>query len=141
MFIIGSEKGRAKAERMNLISTSRPSRTGFKALGLLTAAAMLWLGASFAVRSQPQKSTQHILAQGKYIASMCTTCHQPDKSFEGIPRILGYDADKMYEMMMEYKDSIERHEVMENIAKSLSTFEIRALSLYLASLKAQGRSM
>ena len=81
------------------------------------------------------------MAEGKYIASMCTTCHQPDKTFEGIPPILGVSAAKMIEMMREYKDSIERHEVMENIAQSLSDTEIRALAIYLESLKTQGRSM
>ena len=77
---------------------------------------------------------EHMMEHGKYLTAMCTTCHQPDKSYEGIPTIFGYSPKEMTEMMVEYKDSIERHEVMENIAKSLSMQEISALSLYLASL-------
>jgi cytochrome c553 len=126
---------------MNLVSPprKRPIWTRITSLFVLTALASTLI--SSALRADSPGTRPHLLAQGKYIASMCTTCHQPDKSFEGIPPILGYKADKMIEMMMEYKESVEQHEVMENIAKSLSEYEIRALALYLASLKSQGRSM
>ncbi len=80
------------------------------------------------------------MEHGKYLTAMCTTCHQPNKSYEGIPTIFGYSPREMTQMMLEYKDSIERHEVMENIAKSLSMQEISDLSLYLASLSPKKNS-
>ncbi len=92
-------------------------------------AMLLGLAAPAAARTDNYR-----MEHGKYLAAMCTTCHQPDRSYEGIPTIFGYSPREMTQMMLEYKDSIERHEVMENIAKSLSIEEISALSLYLASL-------
>ena len=84
--------------------------------------------------AKPAAADKYQMEHGKYLTAMCTTCHQPDKSYEGIPTIFGYSPREMTQVMVEYKDSIERHEVMENIAKSLSMQEISALSVYLASL-------
>ena len=126
---------------MRPASKPRPSAISARTLCRFVLASLVVILTLRPALAQAPKTQSYLLAQGKYIASMCTTCHQPDKSFEGIPPILGYKADKMVEMIMEYKESVEQNEVMENIAKSLSKDEIRALALYLASLKPQGRSM
>ena len=70
--------------------------------------------------------------EGRYLASLCTTCHQLGKKVEGIPRITGYSFKEMLEMMMDYRGGKEHHGAMENIAQSLTDAELRTLSAYLA---------
>ncbi len=77
------------------------------------------------------KLTPLQMEEGKYLSSMCTTCHQPGKKVEGIPRITGYSTKEMMEMMMDYRGGKEHHGAMENIAQSLTDTELRILSAYL----------
>lgn len=79
------------------------------------------------------KLTGRQVEEGRYLASMCTTCHQPGQKHAGIPRITGYSAKEMMEMMMEYRGGIEHHGAMENIAQSLTDAELVILSAYLAT--------
>ncbi len=77
------------------------------------------------------KLTPLQMEEGKYLSSMCTTCHQPGKKAEGIPRITGYSTKEMLEMMMDYRGGKEHHGAMENIAQSLTDAELRILSAYM----------
>lgn len=82
--------------------------------------------------SGAEAMSPHQLEEGRYLASLCTTCHQPDRKTRGIPRITGYSSKEMLEMMMEYRGGEVHHGAMENIAQSLNDAELRVLADYLA---------
>lgn len=95
-------------------------------------AAALMLGSLPLLPASAEKLTPLQMEEGKYLSSICTTCHQPGKKVEGIPRITGYTSKEMMEMMMDYRGGKDHHGAMENIAQSLTDSELRILSSYLA---------
>ena len=75
------------------------------------------------------------LELGEYLSSQCTTCHQRSGKSNGIPPIVGWDAQSFVAVMQSYKDKERENKVMRNIAGSLSAEEIAALAAYFATLK------
>ena len=67
---------------------------------------------------------------GAYLASECTSCHQPDGSFDGIPSIVGWPESLFIETMAHYRSGTRRHAIMENVARSLGETELSALARY-----------
>lgn len=96
----------------------------------IIAAALLLMLAAPHVQAKTLSPLQ--MDEGRYLTSLCTTCHQPGKKADGIPRITGYSSKQMMEMMMDYRGGQEHHGAMENIAQSLTDSELRVLSAYLA---------
>ena len=71
---------------------------------------------------------------GEYLASECTTCHRDDGGDEGIPGIVGWDADPFVTAMHAYREKHRDHPVMQMISGRLSDEEIAALAAYFGNL-------
>ena len=71
---------------------------------------------------------------GRHLAQECTGCHRIDGSSNGIPPIIGWDADRFVATMEFYRTGERNNPVMVSVAKSLDADQIRALAAYYASL-------
>ena len=71
---------------------------------------------------------------GEYLASECTGCHQASGATDGIPAIVGWDEEPFRLSMLDYKQGLRQHPVMNMIAGRLSDEEIAALSAYFGGL-------
>ena len=67
---------------------------------------------------------------GEYLSSECSTCHQLDGDYDGIPAIVGWPAEDFVVAMHAYKDKFRPHPVMQMMAGRLSNDEIAALAAY-----------
>ena len=84
---------------------------------------------------------QHILSivgdpeYGEYLANECTTCHQRDGDYDGIPAIISWPEEDFVIAMHAYKRQIRPHPVMQMMAGRLSDEEIAALAAYFGKLE------
>lgn len=72
---------------------------------------------------------------GEYLSSECTTCHQLDGDYDGIPAITGWYDEDFVLAMHAYKQGIRPHPVMQMMASRLSDEEIAALAAYFGALE------
>lgn len=72
---------------------------------------------------------------GEYLSSECTTCHQVDGDYDGIPVITGWHEEDFVLAMHAYKKKIRPHPVMQMMAGRLSDEEIAALAVYFGALE------
>lgn len=72
---------------------------------------------------------------GEYLSTECTTCHQVDGEYDGIPVITGWVAEDFVVAMHAYKRKIRPHPVMQMMAGRLSDEEIAALAAYFGALE------
>lgn len=72
---------------------------------------------------------------GEYLSSECTTCHQIDGDYDGIPSIVGWYEEDFVLAMHAYKKGIRPHPVMQMMAGRLSDEEIAALAAYFGNLE------
>lgn len=72
---------------------------------------------------------------GEYLSSECTTCHQIDGAYDGIPVITGWYDEDFVIAMHAYKQKIRPHPVMQMMATRLSDEEIAALAAYFGALE------
>ncbi|WP_146344108.1 c-type cytochrome [Phaeobacter marinintestinus] len=72
---------------------------------------------------------------GEYLSSECTTCHQVDGDYDGIPAIIGWYDEDFVLAMHAYKQKIRPHPVMQMLAGRLSDEEIAALAAYFGALE------
>ncbi len=72
---------------------------------------------------------------GEYLSTECTTCHQVDGDYDGIPSIVGWPDEDFVIAMHAYKRKIRPHPVMQMMAGRLSDEEIAAVAAYFAKLK------
>jgi cytochrome c553 len=70
--------------------------------------------------------------RGAQLAAMCASCHRLDGRDEGIPTIIGLDPKKLVETMEAFRSGKRVSQIMNVVARSLSTEEIAALAEYLA---------
>lgn len=75
------------------------------------------------------------VAYGEYLSSQCTTCHQLSGKDNGIPSIVGWDAESFVAVMGSYKRKERENKAMQTIAASMGNEEIAALAAYFATLK------
>lgn len=69
---------------------------------------------------------------GSYLSSECTTCHQLDGSYHGIPPITGWPEERFVEELKSYRNGQRNHKIMQNVARSLNDEEMAALARYFA---------
>ena len=74
--------------------------------------------------------------QGAQLAAMCAACHRLDGRDEGIPTIVGIEPKKLVETMEAFRSDQRSSQIMNVVARSLSTEEVAVLGEYLA---VQGR--
>lgn len=72
---------------------------------------------------------------GEYLANECTTCHQRDGDYDGIPAIIAWPEEDFVVAMHAYKRQIRPHPVMQMMAGRLTDEEIAALAAYFAKLE------
>jgi sulfide dehydrogenase cytochrome subunit len=70
--------------------------------------------------------------RGAQLAAMCAACHRLDGRDEGIPTIIGLHPKKLVETMEAFRSGKRVSQIMNVVARSLSTEEIAALAEYLA---------
>ena len=73
--------------------------------------------------------------QGAQLAAMCAACHRLDGRDQGIPSIIGLNPKKLSEAMEAFRSGKRSSQIMNVVARSLSTEEIAALAEYLATRK------
>lgn len=72
---------------------------------------------------------------GEYLATECTTCHQVDGDYDGIPSIIGWSMEDFVIAMHAYKRKIRPHPVMQMMAGRLSDEEIAAVAVFFGKLE------
>lgn len=72
---------------------------------------------------------------GEYLSTECTTCHQLDGDYDGIPIITGWLEEDFVLAMHAYKQNIRPHPVMQMMAARLSDDEIAALATYFGAIE------
>lgn len=72
---------------------------------------------------------------GEYLSSECTTCHQRDGDYDGIPGIIAWPEEDFVIAMHAYKRKIRPHPVMQMMAGRLTDDEIAALAAYFGGLE------
>lgn len=72
---------------------------------------------------------------GEYLSTECTTCHQTDGDYDGIPAIIGWPTEDFVIAMHAYKQKQRDHPVMQMMSGRLSDEEIAALAAYFAGLE------
>jgi cytochrome c553 len=71
---------------------------------------------------------------GRHLAQECTACHRIDGVDNGIPSILGWDAERFVTTMRFYQAGQRTNPVMVSVAKSLDAEQLAALAAYYGSL-------
>ena len=72
---------------------------------------------------------------GEYLANECTTCHQRDGNYDGIPAIIAWPEEDFVIAMHAYKRKVRPHPVMQMMAGRLTDEEIAALAAYFGKLE------
>ena len=75
------------------------------------------------------------VAYGAYLSGECTTCHQADGSYDGIPPLNGLDQEHFILAMLEYRQKLRDNAAMQLVAGRLSDEEIAALAAYFKELE------
>ena len=97
-------------------------------LSFFLVAAVILLAAPFATRAGDGEL-------GAYLASECTSCHQPDGRDQGIPPIVGWKESDFIAALWAFQSGVRRNPVMRSVATSLSDDEIAALACFFAALR------
>jgi sulfide dehydrogenase cytochrome subunit len=71
--------------------------------------------------------------RGAHLAAMCASCHRLDGRDRGIPSIVGIDKKKLVDTMEDFKSGKRSSQIMQVVARTLSTEEIAVLADYLAA--------
>lgn len=72
---------------------------------------------------------------GEYLATECTTCHQADGNYDGIPSITHWPEEDFVVAMHAYKKKVRPHPVMQMMAGRLTDEEIAALAAYFGNIE------
>ena len=75
-----------------------------------------------------------IKSYGRHLAQECTGCHRIDGVDNGIPSILGWDAERFIATLKYYQTGERPNPVMVSVAKSLDEDQLTALAAYYGSL-------
>ena len=70
--------------------------------------------------------------QGAQLAAMCAACHRLDGRDHGIPSIIGLEPKKLTETMEAFRTDKRSSQIMNVVARSLTTEEIATLAEDLA---------
>ena len=71
---------------------------------------------------------------GRHLAQECTGCHRIDGVDNGIPSIVGWDAEQFARTLAFYRTGDRTNPVMVSVARSLDPDQVRALAAYYAAL-------
>ena len=91
--------------------------------------------AATVVRPHVANADPRLMDYGQHLSQECTTCHRKDGTDNGIPAIIGREADHFVETMRFYQSGARDNPVMVSVARSLDDEQLRALAIYFGSLK------
>ena len=75
-----------------------------------------------------------VKAYGTHLAQECTGCHRIDGIDNGIPSIIGWNAEVFVATLKFYQSGTRTNPVMVSVANSLNEKQFEALATYFASL-------
>jgi cytochrome c553 len=75
-----------------------------------------------------------VMRYGRHLAQECTACHRDDGTDNGIPSIVGWNAQHFARTLEFYRTGERTNAVMVSVVKSLDETQVRALATYYASL-------
>jgi cytochrome c553 len=75
-----------------------------------------------------------VQAYGRHLAQECTGCHRIDGIDNGIPSIIGWQAETLVATLKFYQEGKRTNPVMVSVAGSLNEQQMTALATYFASL-------
>ena len=78
-----------------------------------------------------------VRSYGRHLAQECTGCHRLDGADNGIPAIIGWNADRFVKTLEFYRTGERTNPVMVSVVKSLDETQLRALAAFYASLPAK----
>lgn len=67
---------------------------------------------------------------GEYLSGDCTACHQLQGESEGIPPIIGWDAESFVMVMQAYKEGERNNTLMQTVARRFSDEDLQALAVF-----------
>src|SRR5262245_41268598 len=93
------------------------------------------LGASLAAASLAAAADDaRLRSYGRHLAQECTGCHRIDGIDNGIPSIVGWDAERFVTTLRFYQAGARTNPVMVSVARSLDENQVAALAAYYGSL-------
>lgn len=101
---------------------SRRTRTATAFLASLCAGGFL----------SPHAMADDLYDLGEYLSGDCTPCHQLQGESEGIPPIVGWDAESFVMVMQAYKAGERNHALMQTVARRFSDEDFQALAIYFS---------
>ena len=75
-----------------------------------------------------------LLSYGRHLAQECTGCHRLDGIDNGIPSIVGWEADRFVATLKFYRTGERTNPVMVSVVASLDDEQVQALAAYYSSL-------
>lgn len=75
------------------------------------------------------------IALGEYLSGECVTCHLPSGAANGIPPIIGWEANRFVSALLEYRGKSRPNEAMRAISSRLKDDEMAALAAYFGAQK------
>lgn len=88
-----------------------------------------------AATGEPALADAKLLAYGKHLSQECTSCHKLDGTGTSIPPIVGLEADYFVTTMKFYQSGARDNPAMVSVAKSLDDGQLKALAIFLGTLK------
>jgi cytochrome c553 len=113
---------RAQAGRRRMPQHHAQAYAGVVAAGVLSAAGLTSARASD-------------VELGRYLSSVCVTCHGQARPNGAIPNIYGMRESTFVDVVKAYRDKRLPNQVMQTIATRLSDEEIAALAAYFATAR------
>lgn len=95
---------------------------------------MVAAGVALVTLGGPTRADEALMALGRHLSQECTTCHRMDGADNGIPTLVGLEADYFVETIGLYRNGRRDNQAMVSVAMSLDDEQIKALSLYFGSL-------
>lgn len=90
------------------------------------------LAAALAAQGETTARAEEPWGLGAYLADGCAPCHGARD--DGIPVIAGWPEDKIRARLAEYRSGERTHDIMANVARSLSETEAAAVAQHLSRL-------
>jgi len=91
---------------------------------------LCFVAAGHVAAAEPDRAAQ--------LAAACASCHRLDGLHDGIPSIVGLDAERLIGMMRAYRSNERPSFIMHAVSLSFSTDEIAAIARYLAARRGDG---
>lgn len=106
----------------------------------VTASLLLLVTASVAqaekkVAKKVDAKTAEKIEYGQYLSGSCVTCHQLSGAANGIPAIVGWDAEDFVEVLKAYKTKERENKAMQTVVAAMSKEEMEALGAYFATIE------